>query len=283
MSDKRRKARVQGGWAPKRTKAISSTQTSTKSTISGTKEMQAQSSASHHLTFKPTIKESRKKAGTRVFDSDGEFEISESLHGLSKVRLIHNFIEPEETDWMFEQLKSEVPWQEKEIVVWGKKCMQPRLTAWFGDFPYTYSRLTLQPYKWSPLLNILREKIKAETGFEFNSMLANLYRDNKDSVDWHSDDEKSLGQNPIIASLSFGDTRVFELKRKPLKDDQETDDNSPNIKIPLKDGSLLLMSGATQHDWENLKECACENRERNHVNSQFIMKSRILFYEGKYS
>lgn len=249
MADKRRKARVQGGWATKRTKPSSSTQKLGNGANSDIEDKQTKLQMCHQLTFKPTLKEARKKTEVKIIDSDNEFEISDSSNGLSKIKLIRHFIGPEETEWMFEQLRSEIPWKEKEIIVWGKKCLQPRLTAWFGDFPYTYSRMTLQPFKWSPLLEILRDKIENETGFHFNSMLANLYRDNKDSVDWHSDDEKSLGQNPVIASLSFGDTRMFELKRKPSKDDEGADENSSKIKIPLNNGSLLLMSGATQHDW----------------------------------
>jgi len=174
--------------------------------------------------------------------------------------------------------------------MFGKKVMQPRLTAWFGDFPYTYSRLTLQPFKWSPLLQILREKIEAETGFTFNSMLANLYRNNKDSVDWHADDEKSLGHNPIIASLSFGDARMFELRPKPKQGASEESSSSLKIKVPLFSGTLLIMKGATQDEWQILKEmhnhcmlacCHCKGgkkiRQQNMAKEDCPFK-RIVFY-----
>eukprot|EP00112_Aurelia_sp_Birch-Aquarium-sp1_P024498 Seg779.5 transcript_id=Seg779.5/GoldUCD/mRNA.D3Y31 product="alpha-ketoglutarate-dependent dioxygenase alkB 3" protein_id=Seg779.5/GoldUCD/D3Y31 len=256
MSEKRRSARIQGGWAPKRITKPGNASNSKKQ-----KESEAESNAStktvfqqnlnpeKQLVFKPTATSVKTKAPVRIIDCDGEYELSNGPNGVSKIILFKGFIDSSETKWMFEQLSAEVPWQEKEIMIFGKKMMQPRLIAWFGDFPYTYSRQTLNPFKWSPLLNILREKIEQKTGYVFNSLLANFYRDNKDSVDWHSDDEKSLGKNPIIASLSFGDTRMFEMKRRPVKEGDEDEESSPKIKVPLTDGSLLLMLDATQHDW----------------------------------
>ncbi|XP_065069755.1 alpha-ketoglutarate-dependent dioxygenase alkB homolog 3-like isoform X2 [Rhopilema esculentum] len=251
MADKRRKMRVQGGWAPKRNKAETSKSGDvaiSEKTDNGQSQAVAHSSRGQ-LIFKPTVKTKKEKPDVKIIDEDGEYNISEGPHGLSTIQLCKNFIEQKETEWIMEQLVTEIPWEEKEIKIFGKKCLQPRLTAWYGDFPYTYSRLTLKPFQWSPTLNILRDKIEAKTGLKFNSMLANLYRDHKDSVDWHSDDEKSLGINPIIASLSFGDTRSFELKRKPLEEEENGEDCLQKIKIPLTDGSLLIMRGATQHDW----------------------------------
>ncbi|MEE6525532.1 hypothetical protein FKM82_025595, partial [Ascaphus truei] len=94
--------------------------------------------------------------------------------------------------------------------------LEPRLTSWYGEIPYTYSRSTMQPNPhWHPILTMLKDRIEEVTGHTFNSLLCNLYRHDKDSIDWHSDEEHGLGRNPVIASLSFGDTRVFQMRRKP--------------------------------------------------------------------
>lgn len=187
-----------------------------------------------------------------TIDKAGTHEISKGPDGPSRLQLLYSFIDQDDVAWMFEQLKADIPWEERKVVIRGVARDQPRLTAWFGDFPYTYSGLTLRPYQWSPLLEILRDKIAAQTGITFNSMLANLYRDGKDSVDWHSDDEPALGRNPTIASLSFGETRTFELRRKPPPGDLDRGyEFSQHIKVPLPEGSLLLMSGAAQRDWQH--------------------------------
>eukprot|EP00794_Sanderia_malayensis_P012789 gene12789-14100_t len=273
MSDKRRAARVQGAWAAtKRTRQAPSSQQQIKSHATSSNP-QAPSTADHAacssrnnppaFTFKPTVTKSIEAIPQEnVISSDGEYDISIGPNGVSKLQLLRDFIKPEEAEWMFEQLQAEIPWQEKEITMFGKKMMQPRLIAWFGDFPYTYSRITLKPFKWSPLLDILRQKIQAETGLTFNTMLANLYRNNKDSVDWHSDDEKSLGDNPTIASLSFGDTRMFEMRIKPAQKG-EINPVSGKVKVPLSSGSLLIMEGATQHDWQSMMQRMQYHRHRS--------------------
>ncbi|OWK18036.1 ALKBH3 [Cervus elaphus hippelaphus] len=133
-----------------------------------------------------------------------------------RVCLCPGFIDLKEADLVFEQLCRDVPWKQRTGIRDDVTYQQPRLTAWYGELPYTYSRITMEPNPhWHPVLLTLKNQVEENTGHTFNSLLCNLYRSEKDSVDWHSDDEPSLGRCPIIASLSFGATRVFEMRRKP--------------------------------------------------------------------
>ena len=128
--------------------------------------------------------------------------------------------------------------------MYGKPVLIPRLNAWFGDDEanYGYSGIRLKRNAWFAELLDLRNQIQQTFDYSFNSVLANLYRDGNDSVGWHSDDEKELGRQPVIASLSFGDTRRFSLRPKKLA-------NHKPVHIDLQAGSLLLMAGDTQHYW----------------------------------
>jgi alkylated DNA repair dioxygenase AlkB len=138
-------------------------------------------------------------------------------------------------------LLAETPWRQDRLKFGGKDVLVPRLQAWYGERRYAYSGLRLEPLPWTPLLDAMRHEIGAACGLEFNSVLLNYYRDGNDSVAWHSDDERELGPDPRIASLSLGATRRFELKhrtRKPAK-----------VNIALEDGSLLLMGSGVQQHW----------------------------------
>ncbi|XP_062052259.1 alpha-ketoglutarate-dependent dioxygenase alkB homolog 3 isoform X3 [Lepus europaeus] len=147
---------------------------------------------------------------------EGVYEISLSPTGVSTVRLYPGFIDLKEADWMLERLCQDVPWKQRTGIRENITYQQPRLTAWYGELPYTYSRITMEPNPhWHPVLSTLKRRIEENTGYSFNSLLCNLYRNEKDSVDWHSDDEPSLGRCPVIASLSFGATRTFEMRKKP--------------------------------------------------------------------
>ncbi|MGC4244005.1 MAG: alpha-ketoglutarate-dependent dioxygenase AlkB [Herbaspirillum sp.] len=147
---------------------------------------------------------------------------------------------------ILDELKRTVPWRAESIVVWGKKHLQPRLIAWYGDkdFNYTYSGISLQPLEWTPTLLDLKNRIESIVGLEFNSVLINFYRDNNDSIGFHSDDEKELGPHPVIASLSLGEERTFILKHK-------RNSAVKPLKIKLASGSLLVMRGETQHNWKH--------------------------------
>ncbi|XP_038185576.1 alpha-ketoglutarate-dependent dioxygenase alkB homolog 3 isoform X1 [Arvicola amphibius] len=183
---------------------------------------------------------------------EGVHEISLSPIGVSRVCLYPGFVDLKEADWILERLCRDVPWKQRMGIKEDRTYPQPRLTAWYGELPYTYSRITMEPNPhWHPVLCTLKSRIEENTGHTFNSLLCNLYRDEKDSVDWHSDDEPSLGSCPIIASLSFGATRTFEMRKKPPPEENGDYTYMERVKIPLDHGTLLIMEGATQADWQH--------------------------------
>ncbi|MGL2986524.1 alpha-ketoglutarate-dependent dioxygenase AlkB family protein [Flavobacterium sp. RSSA_27] len=156
-----------------------------------------------------------------------------------------NFFSTEEATILFDTLQKEICWQQDDIKVYGKVYPQPRLTALFGNEgkSYSYSNITMHPHKWSPLLMSIKEKVEKTTEAIYSTVLLNYYRDGKDSNGWHADNEKELGTNPIIASLSFGAERMFQLKHNVIPNQK--------INIPLAHGSLLVMKGTTQHFWKH--------------------------------
>lgn len=156
-----------------------------------------------------------------------------------------NFFDTEQANLLFDKLKTEIPWQQDNITVYGKSYPQPRLTALFGNEgkPYSYSNIIMQPHLWNPLTTFIKEKVEEITNEKFTTVLLNLYRDGKDSNGWHADNEKELGRNPVIASVSFGATRPFYLKHNTI--------DNQRLKIDLSHGSLLVMKGETQHFWKH--------------------------------
>ncbi len=155
------------------------------------------------------------------------------------------FYDKEQADIIFAELVKDIPWQQDEIRVYGKIHPQPRLTALFGNEgkPYSYSNITMQPHPWNSLLQKLKAEIEEVSDTVFTTVLLNQYRDGKDSNGWHADNEKELGINPVIASLSFGAERTFQLKHNLDKNLKKS--------IVLQHGSLLLMKGTTQHFWKH--------------------------------
>lgn len=153
------------------------------------------------------------------------------------------FFGMDEANAIFDELYHNTQWIEEDIRVYGKVYKQPRLTAFFAnnDKSYGYSNISMQPQPFSPLLNTLKTKVEMACETQFSSCLLNLYRDGQDSNGWHADDEKELGLNPVIASLSFGEERFFHLKHKKIK--------TLKHKLSLQNGSLLLMKNETQHHW----------------------------------
>lgn len=143
-------------------------------------------------------------------------------------------------DEVLARLVNDTDWRQETITVFGKRHLQPRLTAWHGDRRYTYSGLTLDPQPWTPLLLQVKAAVEAASSHRFNSVLLNYYRDGRDSMGMHSDDEPELGPDPVIASVSLGEERQFILRHKR---------SGKTLKFTLPSGSLLVMSGATQHHW----------------------------------
>lgn len=140
------------------------------------------------------------------------------------------------------RLIAETDWRSDSITLWGKHFLQPRLSAWHGDRAYRYSGLQLSPQPLSALQAAILAAVQAATGATFNSVLLNYYRDGRDSMGMHSDDEAELGPAPLIASVSFGAERVFQLRHKRTGE---------RLRLPLADGSLLLMGGALQTHWSH--------------------------------
>lgn len=136
-----------------------------------------------------------------------------------------------------------IRWKQDSIKLYGKSIPLPRLTSWYGEKSYTYSGITSRPNQWNKGLLYLKNRIEQCAGVDFNSVLLNWYRDGQDYLNWHADDEKELGINPIIASANFGETRDFIVRRN--------DDPSKKIRLPLKNGTLLLMRGELQHFWQH--------------------------------
>lgn len=155
-----------------------------------------------------------------------------------ELRYFPNFVKED----LFDTLSSSINWRQDEITIFGKTHPQPRLTCWYGDRPYSYSGITMHPDPWNPLLLDLKHRIEENCSLEFNSLLVNYYRDGSDHVSWHADDERELGMNPAIASLSFGEIRRFQLKHR-------TEKSLEMITLDLEPGSLLLMTGAIQRHW----------------------------------
>jgi alkylated DNA repair dioxygenase AlkB len=161
------------------------------------------------------------------------------------IKYYPNFLNTKEADLYLEQLINETPWRNDPITVFGKTYAQPRMTSLHGHTTdsYGYSGIVMQPNPMSkPLLDI-EQKLHAFTKEAFTTVLLNLYRDGQDSNGWHADNEKELGLNPVIASVSLGASRFFHLKHN--------NDKSQRLKLELTHGSLLLMEGATQHFWKH--------------------------------
>lgn len=162
------------------------------------------------------------------------------------VSFLVRFPFPSSDENIFSKLYRDTPWQHEEVVVWGKRHFQPRLTAWYGDAgkAYTYSGTVMFPLPWNNLLLSLKKQLEDIVSESFNSVLLNLYRDQNDRMGFHSDNEPSLGPDPTIASLSYGATRTLIFKHKHIKD-------LTTKSLKLTSGSLLLMRGKTQRNWNH--------------------------------
>jgi alkylated DNA repair dioxygenase AlkB len=155
------------------------------------------------------------------------------------------FCDAAEAQHWFERLHAEIPWQRHRLRIFGREVDAPRLSSWIGDADavYTYSGTRFEPHAWTAACAELRDRLSTLCGGNFNSVLCNLYRDGRDSMGWHSDDEDELGPQPLIASLSFGAVRRFSLRHRR--------DATRRLDIDLPSGSLLLMAGATQRNYRH--------------------------------
>jgi alkylated DNA repair dioxygenase AlkB len=168
------------------------------------------------------------------------------------------FVVAEEATQVEEQLAHEVPWAQRSLRMFGRDVLEPRLVAYLGesDAVYTYSRRRNVPGPWTPITQRLRERVTERVGVDFNAVLANLYRDGRDCMGAHADDERELGPAPVIASLSFGARRRFLLRARRGEASHE---------IWLDHGSLLVMGGTTQQTFVHSlpKQCGLAQRRIN--------------------
>ena len=166
------------------------------------------------------------------------------------------WLPPEVTAAAFADLRRETPWRAEQIRIAGRSIPVPRLTAWYGDpgATYVYSGLRNEPLPWTPLLAALRDAVSAAAGAPLNAVLLNHYRDGRDSMGWHADDERELGRDPVVASLSLGAPRRFVLRHARKKGRAMT--------FVLGDGALLVMAGATQHHYRHAVPKEAEAGER---------------------
>jgi alkylated DNA repair dioxygenase AlkB len=193
-------------------------------------------------------------------------------------RSVEYFLENHTNDWTqvgtwrdFEKEKlssinfKHINWRHDKLNMYGKTVYLPRYSAWYGDSdkPYTYSGLTLQPNPWNKCLLYIKTEIEKVTSAKFNSVLMNWYRDGEDHLTWHTDAEKELGINPVIGSANFGETRRFLLRRN--------DDKNHKIELPLKHGTLLIMSGELQHFWQHSVP-----KQKKVKNNRFNLTFRVI-------
>ena len=162
------------------------------------------------------------------------------------VSILHGIEMPLDYDLMLQKLMDQTIWRQESVQIYGKVHAQPRLVAWYGDpgMHYRYSGISLTPLPWTDLLREIKRRIEDCTDETFNSVFLNLYRDHNDSMGFHSDDERELGLEPVIASVTLGATRTFVMKHKKDPDIQTQ-------KIALEAGTVLLMKGQTQRNWKH--------------------------------
>lgn len=181
-----------------------------------------------------------------------------------ELRLWPAWLCDDDADALFRELRAAAPWTQGHVTMFGKRVPEPRISAWVGDpgTVYRYSGRTNEPAPWPAGLRSLRRRLEEFVDARFNSALLNLYRDEKDSMGWHADDERELGVNPLIASLSLGQSRRFWLKHP----------RAPTVRLTLEHGSLLVMSGTTQHHWKHsVPKERQPRRPRINVTFRYVM------------
>ncbi len=196
-----------------------------------------------------------------LFDSEDFYEFPKDL-----LEYREHFLTREEADELRDFLLKTVPWQQRTQKMYDKMVVTPRLTAWYGDqgknYPLGEEELELNP--WTPELIALKQKIEKESGYLFNSVLLNLYRNHNDSVAWHRDKESKYGKRPVIASVSLGQTRNFDFRRK--------DHHQSKYSLALPHGSLLIMKGDLQEHWEHrIAKSVASMKERINLTFRLVL------------
>lgn len=163
----------------------------------------------------------------------------------AELRYIEQWIDKDTADRWLRTLLNETPWSRPSIRLYGRSFVVPRQVAWYGDVDahLRYSGLVHEPLPWTSLLADVRDQVQRQVEQKMNGVLLNLYRDGQDAIGWHSDDEPELGPEPLVVSLSLGAARRFDFRRKGASRIAHS--------ILLEHGSLLVMSGPTQHYWQH--------------------------------
>jgi alkylated DNA repair dioxygenase AlkB len=171
-----------------------------------------------------------------------EYKIINTLNQDGTVNYYGKIMSSEVANQYFDSLMQNIRWEKDEVIIFGKHITTKRKVAWYGDseYLYTYSSATKKALAWTKDLGELKQIVEKQVGLKFNSSLLNLYHNGNEGMGWHSDDEKPLGKNNTIASLSFGAERKFSFKHKQTKQ---------TISLILEHGSLLIMKGVTQSNW----------------------------------
>ncbi|TQM21047.1 alpha-ketoglutarate-dependent dioxygenase AlkB family protein [Chryseobacterium aquifrigidense] len=196
-----------------------------------------------------------------LFDAEEFYEFPKDL-----LEYKEHFLSAEEADTLQASLLENTPWEQRTQKMYDKMVLTPRLTAWYGDDKKSYQPADSNSSKtnsWTSELLSLKERIENEFGYRFNGVLLNLYRDNNDSVAWHRDKESRYGKRPVIASISLGQTRNFDFRKK--------DHHQSKYSLPLPHGSLLIMKGDLQENWEHrIAKSATPMKERINLTFRLI-------------
>lgn len=178
---------------------------------------------------------------------------------------VEGFIGGAGADALFEELSQQEGWRQDSLTMFGRQIPIPRLHRWYADRgqSYSWSGITMEAERFPASLDKTREELKTRTGTWFNTALANLYRDGNDSVSWHADDERELGPKPLIASLSLGAPRKFRMRRR--------DDHAERFELTLTHGSMLVLGGDTQQEWEH-----CVPKTRKVVSPRVNVTFRLI-------
>lgn len=195
-----------------------------------------------------------------LFSSEDLYEFPKDL-----LEYREQFLNPEEADNLKNRLLETVPWKQRTQKMYDKMILTPRLTAWYGDQKTAYpsGNDEVENNLWTPELFSLKQKIEKAFGYYFNSVLLNLYRDHHDSVAWHRDKESRYGKRPVIASVSLGQTRNFDFRKK--------DHHQSKYSLPLPHGSLLIMKGDLQESWEHrIAKSATPMKERINLTFRLV-------------
>ena len=130
-----------------------------------------------------------------------------------------SLIPAEKSELFLLQLSKNIQWKNDESVIFGKHYITRRKTAWYGDKPfnYTYSKIKRTALPWTNELLEIKHIVENNESTKFNSCLLNLYHDGDDGMGWHSDNEKELIRDGVIASISLGQSGNFLLGIRRLK------------------------------------------------------------------